>query len=80
MMASNVAGFTKKSVATSMVIIFYCAGNIAGPFLFFPSEAPRYPVSLLPSTIVSIYVQYTYLSPNRVDSLPQGLASVSVYS
>ena len=28
-----------------MMFIAYSAGNIIGPFLFFPSEAPLYPVS-----------------------------------
>lgn len=44
MISSNVAGFTKKSVASAMMFVAYCAGNIAGPFLFFPSEAPVYQV------------------------------------
>jgi ACS family allantoate permease-like MFS transporter len=47
MVASNVAGFTKKSVASAMMFMAYTAGNIIGPFLFFPSEAPEYSVSLL---------------------------------
>ena len=47
MISSNVAGFTKKAVASAMMFIAYCAGNIIGPFLFFPSEAERhYPVSI----------------------------------
>ena len=45
MVASNVAGFTKKSVASAMMFMAYTAGNIIGPFLFFPSEAPEYSVS-----------------------------------
>lgn len=48
MVSSNVAGFTKKAVTSAMVFIAYCAGNIIGPFLFFPSQAPGYAVSLLP--------------------------------
>lgn len=44
MITSNVAGFTKKAVTSAMMFIAYCAGNIIGPFLFFPSEAPTYPV------------------------------------
>lgn len=46
MITSNVAGFTKKTVTSALVFIAYCAGNIIGPFLFFPSEAPGYTVSL----------------------------------
>lgn len=44
LVASNVAGYTKKTVATAMVFIGYCVGNITGPFLFFAREKPRYPV------------------------------------
>lgn len=46
MVSSNVAGFTKKAVTSAMVFIAYCAGNIIGPFLFFPSQAPGYAVSV----------------------------------
>jgi ACS family allantoate permease-like MFS transporter len=34
-------------VASAMMFMAYTAGNIIGPFLFFPSEAPEYSVSLL---------------------------------
>ncbi|RBQ75464.1 hypothetical protein FVER14953_12991 [Fusarium verticillioides] len=42
MVSSNFAGFTKKTTVSAMVFIAYCAGNIIGPHLFFPSEAPGY--------------------------------------
>ena len=44
MVTSNVAGFTKKAVTTAMMFVAYCVGNIIGPFLFFPSQAPIYSV------------------------------------
>lgn len=44
--SSNVTGFTKRSVATTMATLGYSAGNILGPFLFLPREKPAYPVSL----------------------------------
>lgn len=44
LIASNVAGYTKKTVATAMAFIGYCTGNIIGPFLFFAWEKPKYPV------------------------------------
>ena len=47
LIASNTAGFTKKATVTAIVFIGYCAGNIAGPQLFFTTEAPSYPVCLL---------------------------------
>lgn len=45
LVASNVAGYTKKTVATAMFYLGYCVGNIIGPFLFFVREKPKYPVS-----------------------------------
>jgi hypothetical protein len=47
---SNVAGFSKKSVVSSLLFIAYCVGNIVGPQFFLASEEPSYPVSnfLLP--------------------------------
>ncbi|KPM45168.1 hypothetical protein AK830_g1341 [Neonectria ditissima] len=51
MISSNVAGFTKKSVASAMMFMAYTSGNIIGPFLFFPSEAPQYSSGFLATTI-----------------------------
>lgn len=42
---SNVAGFSKKSVVSSLLFIAYCVGNIVGPQFFLASEEPSYPVS-----------------------------------
>ncbi len=42
LIASNVAGFTKKSTVTAIMLMGYCAGNIAGPQLFLKREAPGY--------------------------------------
>ena len=53
MVSSNVAGFTKKSVATVMATLGYTTGNIIGPFLFLTSEKPRYPVRKLHSQLQS---------------------------
>jgi MFS family permease len=40
--ASDVAGYTKKTTVLAILFIGYCAGNIIGPQLFFAREAPRY--------------------------------------
>lgn len=42
---SNVAGFSKKSVVSSLLFISYCVGNVIGPQFFLASEEPSYPVS-----------------------------------
>lgn len=40
--ASDVAGYTKKTTVLAVLFIGYCTGNIIGPQLFFAHEAPRY--------------------------------------
>ncbi|KFY49408.1 hypothetical protein V495_00597 [Pseudogymnoascus sp. VKM F-4514 (FW-929)] len=40
--ASDVAGYTKKTVVSAMLFLAYCAGNIAGPQVFLEREAPQY--------------------------------------
>ncbi|KAL4864812.1 major facilitator superfamily domain-containing protein [Aspergillus spectabilis] len=35
--ASNVAGYTKKTTVSAVMFMGNCAGNITGPFLFFPN-------------------------------------------
>ncbi|KAM0541952.1 hypothetical protein ACHAPJ_013014 [Fusarium lateritium] len=45
LLASNVAGHTKKTFTSALFFITYCAGNIAGPQVFFGREAPSYPTA-----------------------------------
>ena len=40
--ASDVGGYTKKTVVSAIVFLAYCAGNISGPQVFFAREAPHY--------------------------------------
>ncbi|KAL4783345.1 MFS general substrate transporter [Aspergillus varians] len=42
LIASNVAGFTKRSVTSALLFIAYCVGNIVGPQMFLESEEPQY--------------------------------------
>ncbi|KAF4959442.1 hypothetical protein FGADI_1663 [Fusarium gaditjirri] len=72
MIASNVAGFTKKSVASAMMFMAYTTGNIIGPFLFFPREAPGYPSGFLAtsicfgvSIIVMIVLRFVLIAENK---------------
>jgi uncharacterized membrane protein len=46
LIASNVAGFTKRSVTSALLFIAYCVGNIVGPQMFLESEEPQYDVCL----------------------------------
>lgn len=42
LLASNIAGYTKKSVVNSMFFISYSLGNIISPQVFLQREAPTY--------------------------------------
>jgi MFS transporter, ACS family, allantoate permease len=42
LIATNVAGYTKKTTIAALYLIGYCVGNIIGPQTFRPSDAPRY--------------------------------------
>jgi MFS transporter, ACS family, allantoate permease len=42
MIASDVAGYTKKTVVSGILFLAYCAGNISGPQVFLDREAPVY--------------------------------------
>ncbi|KAI4243157.1 MAG: hypothetical protein L6R42_010833, partial [Xanthoria sp. 1 TBL-2021] len=42
LISTNVAGWTKKTTVAAIYLISYCAGNIVGPQVFRPSDAPRY--------------------------------------
>ncbi|KAF4123597.1 MFS allantoate transporter [Geosmithia morbida] len=46
LISSNIAGFTKRSVCSSMLFIAYCTGNIVAPQFFLASEEPDYPTGL----------------------------------
>jgi ACS family allantoate permease-like MFS transporter len=42
LIASNVAGYTKKTTVGALYLIAYCVGNIIGPQAFRPKDKPRY--------------------------------------
>ncbi|KAI9878358.1 MAG: hypothetical protein M1830_001139 [Pleopsidium flavum] len=42
LIATNVAGYTKKTTVAAIYLIAYCTGNIIGPQTFRPKDAPRY--------------------------------------
>ncbi|CZR45801.1 uncharacterized protein FPRO_15023 [Fusarium proliferatum ET1] len=72
MVSSNFAGFTKKTTVSAMVFIAYCAGNIVGPHLFFPSEAPGYKsgflaimICLAISAILCIVLRFYLIWENK---------------
>ncbi|KAI1458045.1 MFS general substrate transporter [Annulohypoxylon moriforme] len=42
LLSTNIAGTTKRSVATAWVFVCYCVGQISGPRFFESTEAPDY--------------------------------------
>lgn len=42
LLSTNIAGSTKRSVASGWVFVCYCVGQIAGPQFFKSTEAPAY--------------------------------------
>lgn len=54
LVTSNVAGFTKRSIVSSMLFVGYCVGNIVGPQFFLSTEAPVYKVRHLPPLVLSM--------------------------
>ncbi|PSN67421.1 MFS general substrate transporter [Corynespora cassiicola Philippines] len=51
---ANTAGYTKRSVASSGIYIGYCLGNIVGPLVFKPEDAPRYVPGFITVTVTAI--------------------------
>ncbi|KAF1808941.1 MFS general substrate transporter [Eremomyces bilateralis CBS 781.70] len=39
---ANTAGYTKRSITSSGIFMGYCLGNVVGPLVFKPKDAPRY--------------------------------------
>ncbi|WVQ66220.1 uncharacterized protein L199_004399 [Kwoniella botswanensis] len=74
MLPSNVAGRTKKSVASTMSFVGYCVGNIVGSQLYQAKDAPLYRPGLIASaicfglTFVVIFIlrfYYIYVNAKR---------------
>uniref|UniRef100_A0A060SY94 ARAD1A19030p n=1 Tax=Blastobotrys adeninivorans TaxID=409370 RepID=A0A060SY94_BLAAD len=46
MVTGNIAGHSKKVTANGMLFLGVCVGNIAGPFFYKSSQAPKYPLGI----------------------------------
>lgn len=71
-LASNVAGYTKKATANAMFLIEYCAGNVIGPQTFRSKQAPYYVgakiamfVSFIVGTLDLLLMYYIYDRKNK---------------
>lgn len=74
LLASNIAGYTKKVVAGSLFFAAWSVANIISPEFFFESEAPRYQTGIAVSLIAFcvnillftlLYVLYWYENRKR---------------
>lgn len=66
--SSNTAGRTKKTVASAMMLIGYCVGNLVGPQTFKPSEADSgyhtAKIAMAACSVVALFLQVLLLSLN----------------
>lgn len=46
LVTSNTAGHSKKVMTNAVTFLGYCVGNIAGPFFYKSSQAPRFPLGI----------------------------------
>ncbi|KAM0723527.1 hypothetical protein Q7P37_000514 [Cladosporium fusiforme] len=74
LLASNIAGYTKKSVVNSMFFIAYSLGNIISPQTFLQAEAPAYTTGIGVTLacfcvnillFASLYIVYTISNRKR---------------
>ncbi|KAK2052346.1 MFS general substrate transporter [Colletotrichum caudatum] len=72
LLSTNVAGGTKRSVASGWVFVCYCVGQIAGPQFFKSTEAPAYRngvVAMLCSFVLNLVLnqvlRLVYAAENR---------------
>jgi ACS family allantoate permease-like MFS transporter len=80
LLASNVAGYTKKTVSGAMFFTSYCVANIVSPQTFLATEAPRYTTGIAVSLtafclniclFTALY--FVYLTANKKrDQLTEG--------
>lgn len=54
LVASNVAGSTKRSTVLGVILVAYCVGNLVGPQVFKSKEAPVYSTALI--TILACFL------------------------
>lgn len=66
LVSSNVAGFTKRSVTSSMIFVAYCVGNIVGPQFYLSNEAPSYPVRLTNAFLFNVVCMLTIIDWSQI--------------
>ncbi|CAH0053542.1 unnamed protein product [Clonostachys solani] len=61
LIASNIAGTTKKVTTTLLCFVFFCVGNIVSPQLFLSTEAPTYGTAMRSMLVAMALTQLTTL-------------------
>ncbi|KAH7039514.1 major facilitator superfamily domain-containing protein [Macrophomina phaseolina] len=80
LLSTNVAGSTKRSVASGWVFVCYCVGQIAGPQCFKASEAPGYRSGIVAmlcgfvlNLVLNLVLRWLYVRENKKrDKLLEG--------
>ncbi|KAI5868268.1 major facilitator superfamily domain-containing protein [Durotheca rogersii] len=72
LLSTNIAGSTKRSVASGWVFVCYCVGQIAGPQFFKSTEAPAYRSGIVAmlcgfvlNLILNQVLRFLYVLENR---------------
>jgi len=72
LLATNVAGTTKRSTASAVVFVCYCVGQISGPQFFKSTQAPSYHsgivamlVGFILNLVLNQVLRYVYMMENK---------------
>ncbi|KAI0146997.1 major facilitator superfamily transporter allantoate [Xylariaceae sp. FL1272] len=73
LISSNIAGYTKKTTTAAMYLIAYCVGNIIGPQVFRPSDAPLFRnaatvllVALIVADLTLVFIYFWCRRQNKI--------------
>jgi ACS family allantoate permease-like MFS transporter len=89
LLASNVAGYTKKTIAGSLFFSAYCVANIISPQTFITAEAPRYETGITVALaafsfnivlFASLYIVYSRANAARDRDRPTDDDLVNAFS
>jgi ACS family allantoate permease-like MFS transporter len=79
LVSTNIAGYTKKTTIAAIMLIGYSVGNIIGPQVFRPKDAPNYRparitilVCLILCTLDLMLIYWYYKLVNRKNEVIRG--------
>ena len=69
---ANTAGYTKRAFSSAGMFVGYCLGNVIGPLLFKPEDAPRYMkawtivvITSCTAAVLSIFYRFLCICENK---------------